>query len=110
MEGDEPTAAPVPNQQIIQAAEAAERAASSVPVEELVALVHLYMTCQAAQQAAMHRVHTRQLRSKSSNKEEVDSAAVAVSDDSDSAAEGRHEGEGDDEGSSRYEGTKDSAQ
>ena len=97
-EGDEPTAAPVPNQQIIQAAEAAERAASSILVEELVAVVHLYMARKKpAHLAAMHRVHTRQPRSKSSNREEVESAAVAVS----YAAEGSHEEEGDCEGSSR---------
>jgi hypothetical protein len=58
-----------------------------VLVEELVAVVHLYMTRkEAAHLAAMHRVHTRQSRSKSSNREAVESAAVAVSDDS--AAEG----------------------
>ena len=87
-EGDEPTATFVPTQQqIIQAAEAAERAASSVLVKEVVAVVHPYMTSQkAAHLAAMHRVHTWQPRSKSSNREEVDSAAVAVS--VDSAAEG----------------------
>ena len=53
----------------------------------------------AAQLAVMHRVHALQPRSKSSNREEVESAAMAVSDDS--AAEGSHEEEGDDEGSSR---------
>ena len=53
----------------------------------------------AAQLAVMHRVHTLQPRSKSSNWEEVESAAMAVSDDSD--AEGSHEEEGDNEGSSR---------
>ena len=46
----------------------------------------------------MHRVHTLQPRSKSSNRGEVESAAVAVSDDS--AAEGSHEEEGNDKGSS----------
>ena len=57
------------------------------------------MTCQkAAQLAVMHGVHTLQPRSKSS-REEVESAAMAVSDDSD--AEGSHEEEGDNEGSSR---------
>ena len=49
----------------------------------------------AAQLAVMHRVHTLQPRSKSS-REEVESAAMAVSDDS--AAEGSHKEEGDDEG------------
>ena len=44
------------------------------------AVVHPYMTRQkTAQLAAMHRVHTLQRRSKSSNWEEVESAAVAVS-------------------------------
>ena len=58
------------------------------------------MTCQkAAQLAALYRVHTWQPRSKNSNAKELESAAAAVSDDI--AAEGSHEEEGDDEGSSR---------
>ena len=64
-------------------------------------VVHLYMIRQkkAVRLAVMHRVHTLQPRNKSSNGEEVESAAVAVSDDS--AAEGSREEEGDYEGSSR---------
>ena len=62
-------------------------------------LMHPYMTRQkAAQLAVMHRVHTLQPRSKSS-REELESAAVAVSDDS--APVGSHEEEGDYEGRSR---------